>query len=194
MLLCACMHGNTNRFGLATLSRVHLELNVVASVFSADDLSTELEFYTLLLEQLLRLLGNLGVHAGATNLVQEFDDGNLGTQSRPYGTHLKTDDTTTNDDQLLGDLLEGQGAGAGDNALLVDLESGERRRFGTGSDKDVLADHARLAAIDQLNLDLVLASEGTGALDVLDAVLLEEELDTLGKTGDGGVLGLHHSL
>lgn len=34
--------------------------------------------------------------------------------------------------------------------------------------------------------------QSTGSLDVVDLVLLEEELDTLGQTVDGGVLGGHH--
>jgi hypothetical protein len=37
----------------------------------------------------------------------------------------------------------------------------------------------------------MLVDERTSTFDVLDAVLLEEVLDTLGETADGSLLGLH---
>lgn len=183
-----------NGLGLATLGGVNLELDQLAGSISADNLCAKLEVDALLLEQLLGLLGDLAIHAGTTNLVQELNDGDLGAQSRPDGTHLQTNDTTTNDDHLLGDLLEGQGSSAGDDALLVELETGEGGGLATGSNKDVLAPDAGLASLVEVDLDSVLVGEGAGSLDVLDTVLLEEELDTLGEAIDGGLLCLHHVL
>jgi hypothetical protein len=52
---------------------------------TCGNLGVELELQALLLEDLLGRLGDLGVHARATNLAQEFDDSDLGTQTRPYG-------------------------------------------------------------------------------------------------------------
>lgn len=185
------MGGRTYRLGLATLGGIDVQLDQLARRVTVDDLCGQLEVDALLLQDLLGLLGDLGVHAGATDLVQELDDGDLGAQAGPDRGHLEANDTATNDDELLGDLLQGDGAGAADDALLVDLQAGKGGGLGAGGDEDVLADHARLAAVVELDLDLVLVDEGAGALEVLDAVLLEEELDALGEAGDGGVLGLH---
>ena len=52
---------------------------------TCGNLGVELELQALLLEDLLGRLGDLGVHARATNLAQEFDDRDLGTQTRPHG-------------------------------------------------------------------------------------------------------------
>lgn len=182
---------NTYGLRLATLGSIDLELHQLTRLVTADDLGVELELHTLLLEKLLGSLGDLSVHAGTTDLAEELDNGDLGAESRPDGGHLKTNDTTTNDGHGLGDLLEGDGTGAGDDALLVNLKTGEGGGLGTGGDEDVLAANAGLAALVEVDLDLVLVDERAGALDVLDAVLLEEELDTLGQAGDGSLLGLH---
>lgn len=182
---------STYRLGLATLGGVNIQLDGLARLVPVDDLGGELEVNALLLEDLLGLLGDLGVHAGAADLVQELDDGDLGAQAGPDRGHLQANDAAADDDELLGDLVQGDGAGAADDALLVNLQAGERGGLGAGGDQDVLADDAGLAAIVELDLDLVLVDEGAGALEVLDTVLLEEELDTLCEAGDGGVLGLH---
>ena len=184
----------TYRFGLASLGGVNLELDILAGSITADDLGAELEVHALLLQQLLSGLGDLSIHTGTADLVEEFDDSNLGAESGPDGTHLQTDDTAANDDHLLGNLLEGQSTSTGDDTLLIDLEAGERGGLATGSNEDILAGKALLAAVVQVDLDLVFVDEGTGALDVLDAVLLKEEFDTLGQAGNGGILGLHHIL
>lgn len=181
----------THRLGLATLGSVDFKLDGLAGLVTADDLGVQLEVDALLLQDLLGLLGNLIVHAGSTDLAEELDNGNLRTEAGPDGSHLKTNDTTTDDDHLLGDLLQGNSAGAADDPLLVDLQTGEGASLATGGDQDVLANNACLAAIVKLHLDLLLVDEGAAALDVLYAVLLEEELDTLGQTSHGRVLGLH---
>lgn len=49
-----------------------------------------------------------------------------------------------------------------------------------------------LTTVVEGDLDGVGINERTGTLDVVDAVLLEQELNTLGQTFNGCVLGLHH--
>lgn len=181
----------THSLGLATLGGVNLKLDGLASLVTGDDLGAGLEVDALLLQDLLDGLGDLKVHAGATDLVEELDDGDLGAETGPDGSHLETNDTTTDDEHLLGDLLEGNSASAADDAFLVDLKAGEGGDLGASGDKDVLALDGGLAAVVELDVDGVLIGERAGALDVLDAVLLEEELDTLGETVDRLVLGLH---
>jgi hypothetical protein len=106
--------------------------------------------------------------------------------------HFQTNDTTANDNHLLGDLLERNGTGAGNDPLLVDGQTGEGRGLGTGGDENVLGADRRLATLGKVDGNGVLVLEGAGALDVLDVVLLEEELDALGQARDGCLLGLHH--
>ena len=45
-----------------------------------------------------------------------------------------------------------------------------------------------LATVEEADVDLVWRGEATGALDVVDLVLLEETLDTLSEASDGSVL------
>jgi hypothetical protein len=104
--------------------------------------------------------------------------------------HFQTNDTTTDNDHLLGDFLERplndnslaaaphntsakfhlQSASACDNSLLIDLKSGEWGRLGSSSDDNVLTAQSALATISQVNLDLILVHEAAGTLNVVDAV------------------------
>lgn len=108
--------------------------------------------------------------------------------------HLQTDDTTTDDNHLLGDLLKLKSTSAGGNSLFVDVQAGERSRLTAGGNEDVLSAQGLLTTLVEVDLDGVGVGEGTVSLDVVDVVLFQEELDTLGQTIDGGILGLHHLL
>lgn len=48
-----------------------------------DDLGAGLELDALLTQDLLGLLGDFGVHAGATDLAKEFNNGNISAEARP---------------------------------------------------------------------------------------------------------------
>lgn len=109
-----------------------------------------------------------------------------------FAYHLETDDTATNDDHLLGDFLERDSTSGGDDPLLIDGQAGERCGLGTGGNENVLGADRGLAALNEVDSDGVLVLECAGALDVLDVVLLEEELDTLGQTSNRRILRLHH--
>ena len=178
-------------FGLATLGSIHIKLDLVAGGVATKNLGVELELDALLLQRLLRSLGDLSVHTRTADLAEELDDRDLGAQPRPDRSHLKTDDSTTNDEHGLGDLLEGDGASAGDDALLVNLETRERGGLGTGGDQEVLALDGGFAAVVERNLDFVLIDKRAGALDILGTVFLEEKLDALGQPIDSSVLRLH---
>ncbi len=182
------------RLRLASFSRVNLELDDATTLVTADNLGAELEVDALLLQQFLGQLGDLGIHTWATDLVKKLDDGDLGTQPRPHGTHFQTDNTTTDDDHLLRDLREGESAGARDDALLIDLEAWKRGGLATSGNENVLTLDTGLAALVQGNLDLMLVDEGSSALDILDTVLLEQKLDALRQARDGCFLRLHHAL
>jgi len=76
--------------------------------------------------------------------------------------------------------------------LLVNLQAWEWGGLATSCDKNVLSDDARLSAIVELDLDCVLVLESGRALDILDAILLEQELNALGQARDRLILCLHH--
>ena len=148
----------------------------------------------MLFQQLLRHLRNLSVHAGASNLIEELDNGDLGAKPRPHRAHLKADDASTDNDERLGNLVQRQSASAGDNTLLVDFQAGKGCCLATCRNQNILALDAGLATVVQGNLDLVLISKGASTLDVLNTILLQEELDALGQSSDCGILRLHELL
>jgi phage tail protein X len=176
---------------------------------TSGNLGVELELQTLLGEELLGLLSNLSVHAGATNLTEELDNGDFRAETRPDGGlqvvnamhrlrlqdayHLETNDTTTDNDHLLGHLLERDRASAGDDLLLVDSQARERCGLRTGGNEDVLSANGGLATLNQVDRNGVFVLESAGSLDVFHVVLLEQKLDTLCQTRHGCLLRLHHS-
>lgn len=113
---------------------------------------------------------------------------------RSTAYHLKTDNTASNDDHLLGDLLQRQRTRACDDPLLVNVQAGERRRFTSSGYKDVLRAQSLLTTFQQVDLDLVLVDERAGTLDVIDTVLFQQELDTLCQALHRNILRLHHLL
>lgn len=177
---------------VALLDVLNLDLDVLALDVSRQHLGAELELDALLGEHLLGGLGNLVVHSGA-NGVLELDDSHLGAESGPHGAHLETNDTSSNDDHLLGDGLQGKGSGGRDNLLLVNGDAGEGGGLGAGGNDDVLGlESDGLAALNGVDLDLGVGHKRAGSLVVVDLVLLEQHLDTAGQTLDGGLLGLLH--
>lgn len=79
------LQSSTHRLGLATLSGLNVDLDALLRNLTSGNLGVELEVQALLLEQLLSVLGNLQVHAGATDLAQELNNGDLRAETRPDG-------------------------------------------------------------------------------------------------------------
>jgi hypothetical protein len=77
------LRGRTHRLLLAALGGFNLQLDTLTAGIAVHHLGVELEFQALLLQNFLRLLCDLGVHAGATDGAQEFDNRNLRAQTRP---------------------------------------------------------------------------------------------------------------
>lgn len=188
-------NGNEQNVGIkgllvALLDVLDLDLDAVALNGTGKHLGAKLELDTLLGEHLLGGLGDLVVHTSA-NGVLELDNSHLGAESGPDGAHLETNDTSSDDDHLLGDGLEGKGTSGGNNLLLVNGDAGEGGGLRAGGNDDVLGlEGDGLAAINGVDLDLGVGHKRTGALVVVDLVLLEQHLDTAGETLDGGLLGL----
>ena len=89
--------------------------------------------------------------------------------------------------------MQVQGTSRRNNPLLVDLDSWERRNLRSSSDDDVLSLDLSLTTVGQLDVELCWRGERSLSLDVVDAVLLEQErLDTAGERLDRVVLGGQH--
>lgn len=191
----ATANGNEQDIGFKSLSLTRLDvldlnLDNIALALGRNDLGAGLEVKTLLSKNLLSLLGDLTIHT-STNGVLELNDGDLGTETGPDGTHLETNDTTTDNGKSLGDLLEGKSTGRGDNSLLVDFNAGEGSGLRASGNDNVLGlQDGVLAALNGINLDLTLAEERGSTLVVVDLVLLEKTLNTLGETVNSSGLGL----
>lgn len=106
--------------------------------------------------------------------------------------HFQTDDTSANHDHLLRNLRQRQSTRAGHDALLIDLQAGERRRLTARRNDDVLATQCLLATFQQIHLNFVLIDERASAFDVVDTVLLQQELDAFCQRFDRRILSLHH--
>jgi hypothetical protein len=69
---------------LSALCGLNVDLNTSIVNLTSSDFGVELELQALLREELLGLLRNVGVHARATNLTQELNNGNFGAEARPH--------------------------------------------------------------------------------------------------------------
>ena len=120
-----------------------------------------------------------------------LDHRHFGAQTAPDGRQFQPDDAAADDREALGHFRQLKRAGGGHDALLVHLDAGDRDRFGTGGDDDVLgADH--LGAAVTFDGDLALGGDAALALEPVDLVLLEQELDAGGVVFDDLVLVGHH--
>lgn len=181
--------------GVTTLAGLHGHLDAVVSHLSASHLGLELEVDALLLEGALEGLNELSVHAGAEG-VHELNNGDLRSEAGPNRGHFETNDTTTNDDHLLGDGLKLEAASGVNDALLlvVHRAGGERGGLRSGGDDNVLGLDGLVAAVSECDGDLVGADDLTPALNVGGLVLLEETLNTAGETLNDITLLLHESV
>lgn len=115
---------------------MHIDGQFLAVLVDAEHLRLHAEDETLLLQRSAESLGDFHVSTGG-NRVGELDDGDLGAQSGPHRTHFEADDATSDEHQVFGHLAQLERARAGDDALLVDLETGQRNCVGTSSDQNV---------------------------------------------------------
>lgn len=71
---------------LATLGGLNVKGDGSTAGVTGDDLGAGLELNTLLTQDLLGLLGDLDVHAGATDLAEELNDSDLSAETGPDGS------------------------------------------------------------------------------------------------------------
>ncbi len=143
----------------------------------------------LLGENLLEGGGDFRVEAGGDAVVV-LDDRNLAAEALVHGAELETNDTSTNNGELLGNPVEREGAGGCADGGLVDGDVGDLGGGGAGRDKDLVrVEHLGATGL-KLNVDLVLAGQSALADDVVNLVLLEKTLNALGQATNGLLLGL----
>ena len=155
------------------------------------DLRAQLELQPLLGERALEELGDLVVDAGR-DAVEELDHRHVAAETAPHRAQLEADDAGADHDEALRHFGQFERAGRGDDLLLVDRDTGQRRHFRAGGDQDVLCRqrvfHRTIVADD---------SNGARRLDAArarvrgDLVLLEQEGDALGRGVDNLALALH---
>lgn len=168
------------------------DLDNITLADDALDMLAEHEVELLLLKGLLEGLGNLKINTRG-DAVSVTDDSHLRAETLVDRTELETDDTSTDDNETLGNLSEGESTSGSDDALLIDSDTGENSGLRTSGDEDVVGlDDLRTTSVEG-DSDLVLASDLTLTDDVVDLVLLEKTLNTLGKTSDSLLLGLHEA-
>lgn len=199
---------------LSALGALDVDEDLAVALLRAGDLGVQLELEALLCQGLLELLAvdrtstatnedeseiktgvrNLLINTHTTNTAQKLDNSHVSAETTPDATHLETDDTTTNNNHLPGNLGQLQCTSRADDLLLVDLDGAAREwcDLRPSSDDDVLCVDFRLPTIVELDRERGRRGEGSSALDIVDLVLLEEMLDTLRKTSDRVLLGLQH--
>lgn len=92
----------THSLFFSTLCGLNADVNTGIVDLTSGDLGVELELQTLLLEDLLGLLRDFAVHTGATDLAQEFNNGDLRAETRPDGSlcMVSIDEGLSNEDFL----------------------------------------------------------------------------------------------
>ena len=94
--------------------------------------------------------------------------------------------------ELLRHFGQSERAGRRDDALLVDVDAGQRRDVRAGGDDDGLGLERLRLAVGGLDVDLAGRGDAAGAVKRLDLVLLEQELDALDVAVDASVLVCLH--
>ena len=143
-------------------------------LFDFRHLMAEMEMKSLFLQHALKLLGDLGIGA-RQNAVQKFDDGHLGAKPAPDRAEFETDDARPDNDEFLGNTLQRQRAGRGDDGFLIDLDAGKPHDIGAGRDDDIFCFDLLRGTIVRLDFDDARRGDRPGAEERVDLVLLEKK-------------------
>ena len=100
------------------------------------DLGSQSEFQALLLEQFLRVGGDLRVYSGQ-DAIEVFEDGDFRAKTTPDRAEFKADVTGADDDEVFGDRVEPERLGAGADALAVEYDVRKGGRYAPSGDDDV---------------------------------------------------------
>src|SRR5690625_395508 len=154
---------------------------------------TQPELDALPLEDLQRLAGELGVHAGQ-DAVHVLQDRHPGAQPGPDRAELETDVARAYHHQVLGDLLEGERLRGRDDPLAVQFDSRQGGNARAGSNNYVPGLQLGALAILGVHGDLPGTQQFAAAPVPFDIVLPVEEVDAVGVRLDDGILLGEHRL
>ena len=113
---------------LASVLLLGVDGRSVALDRCARNLRLQVKLQALLGQALLEQLAHLLVGRG-NDARQELEDGYLGTQPLPDRAQLETDVAGADDDQVVGDLREGEGTGRIDDRPAVKREKWQLDRL-----------------------------------------------------------------
>ena len=122
---------------------------------------------------------------------QQFDNRHLAAEAAEDRRELHADGAAAQDHDRFGHFLQVDGFVAGDDARAIDRDPRNAPRRRSGRDDDFLAREQRLGVAFE-HVDAALSRQARRALDPVDLVLLEQELDALGQAADDPVLPLLH--
>ncbi len=176
---------------LAAFRRFELQRDPVIAGTAARHLGREFEAHALAGQQPLHRRTKLAIHI-RQDAVEEFDDRDLGAEPRPHRPQLQPDIPPAHDGEALRHLRQRQRAGRGDNALFVDGKAGQRDAFRTGGDDDRRGLDLLVRAVAAADHDPSGRGDMAAALQPIDLVLAEQELDAAGQALDHLVLARHH--
>ena len=131
-------------------------------------------------EDALGLLGHFAICA-RQDAIEVFHHGHFRTEAAPDGAEFEADDARADHDHALGHGLEGEAAGGGDDAILVDVDAHKRGGFRAGGDHDVLG-FENLVAGGAGDDDAARAVDAAGSVEHGHLVLLHDVGDASGET------------
>ncbi len=189
-------HGHEHGVGrkplrLAPIPGLDDDLELLLAIFHFHHPVGEAEREALSCEDALQLLRHLAVHA-RRDAVEELHHRDFGAKPPPHGAEFETDVAGADDEKPPGHVIESQRAGGGEDAALVDLDPGQRGRHGAGGDDDVPAFEDAGLPLFGLETDPPRRLDAAMADEMIDAVLAEEEGDSLRELGHRPVLAGHH--
>ena len=183
-------HGDEHAIALDRLGSVAFDDAAALLYASRRHAAAQAKFESLLLENLVRFLGDFAV-GPRQNAIEIFEHDHVRPEALPHGAHFQADVTRADDDHVLGHFFVRQGFGAGADEIAFELDSRQRRRLAAGGDHHVLALEL-LLALFAFDGDAAVFFEPAAARVARDFVLGEQPGDPLGEHVDNlGLAFLH---
>lgn len=166
-----------------------LEIGFSGVLFEAGYFCAEVEVKILFFEEALGHLGDVFVEGGGDD-GEEFDDVDLCAEAGPDGAEFEANGSGADDDEPLGNCIEGDGLGAADDGFTIEGQEGELNRHGAGREYDVLGFEEGFSGVSG-DADFALAFEHTESLQDGYLVGLHELGDATAELADGAFFAGH---